>query len=87
MFSFPSRAIALDEEYLTELTSWDETASGVKHKPQTVNRCIVPMLADFHILPRDQHRLLIDCDIFSGCSAVASVERPRAGAVRGVARG
>ena len=64
MFSFPSRVIALDEEYASELTRWEEIANEIKHKTQTDHRCIVRMLADFHILPTDQHRLLIGCDIF-----------------------
>ncbi len=64
MFSFPSRVIALDEEYASELTRWEEIANEIKHKTQTDHRCIVRMLADFHILPADQDRLLIGCDIF-----------------------
>lgn len=64
MFSFPSRVIALDEEYATELTRWEEIANEIKHKTNTDHRCIIRMLADFHILPTDQHRLLIGCDIF-----------------------
>ena len=57
MFSFPSRVIALDEEYATELTRWEEIANEIKHKTNTDHRCIIRMLADFHILPTDQHRL------------------------------
>jgi hypothetical protein len=63
-FSFPTRVIALDEEYPTELARWEEIASEIKHKTRTDHRCIVRMLADFHILPVDQHRLLIGCDVF-----------------------
>ncbi|WP_263373092.1 hypothetical protein [Granulicella aggregans] len=64
MFSFPSRVIALDEEYASELTRWEEIANEIKHKTKTDHRCIIRMFADFHILPPDQHRLLIGCDIF-----------------------
>ena len=64
MFSFPSRVIALDEEYPEELTRWEAVANEIKHKTNTDHRCIIRMLADFHILPVDQHRLLIGCDVF-----------------------
>jgi hypothetical protein len=35
MFRFPPRVIALDEEYASELTRWEEIANEIKHKTQT----------------------------------------------------
>lgn len=63
-FSFTARVIALDVEFATEYTRWESIAAGIQHKAEVDRRCIVRMLADFHILPRDSFRLLIGTDIF-----------------------
>ena len=63
-FTFPSRVIALDEEYVSEFARWQEISSEIQNKTTADQHCIVRMLADFHILPKDAHRLLIGCDVF-----------------------
>ena len=63
-FTFPSRVIALDEEYASEFARWQEIASEIQNKTTADQHCIIRMLADFHILPREAHRLLIGCDVF-----------------------
>ncbi len=63
-FAFSSRVIALDEEYAPEFGKWQAIASEIKNKTTADQHCIVRMLADFHILPKDAHRFLIGCDVF-----------------------
>jgi hypothetical protein len=63
-FKFSTRVIALDAEYIEEFSRWQQIATEIKNKTATDQLCIIRMLADFHILPADAHRLLIGCDIF-----------------------
>jgi len=63
-FDFPTRVIALDEEYASLYKCWNDFASTIRQKMQVDQLCIIRMLADFHILPPSEHRLLTGCDIF-----------------------
>ena len=63
-FAFPSQVMALDQEYAPQFARWQAIAAEIQHKTTADRHCIVRMLADFHILPTDAHRLLIGCDVF-----------------------
>lgn len=63
-FEFPTRVIALDEEFAREYKRWNDFATTILLKMQVDQLCIIRMFADFHILPPSEHRLLTGCDIF-----------------------
>jgi len=63
-FKIPFSIIALDTEFAAKYAEWTAVANSIQHALPVDRLCIVRLFADFHVLPADEHRLMIGCDVF-----------------------